>query len=185
MKKERYDIPTDILEMIKTYGKVRSLKPLQVLIPVGSRCNSIFIVKKGGLLKRFYNEKRGLSRTISFHLPNHRPVVTIAESYYQDKPSLYDIKAFEYSEVYELKKEFIDQKIQDDIFLKAFYDQKVINILIYENELKSRLISYSSRELYDYLINEHPAIIKSVPSKYIAEFMCISPEWLSKLKLNK
>lgn len=134
------------------------------------------------MLKRFHQDESNQLRTISFHLPNHRPIITIAESYYYEVPSNYEIKAFEATEVFELKKGLIDQKINEDTALRDFYYSRVLDILIYENELRAKLISYRSTELYAYLFKAHPEIIAQVPSKYIAEFMRISPAWLSKLR---
>jgi hypothetical protein len=51
-----------------------------------------------------------------------------------------------------------------------------------ENDFKLKIISYSSERLYSYLITHCPKVIQQVPSKFIAEFMGISSEWLSKLK---
>jgi hypothetical protein len=44
------------------------------------------------------------------------------------------------------------------------------------------LNAYSNEEIYNYLIDECNSVIKNVPSKYIAEFIGISAEWLSKTK---
>jgi hypothetical protein len=51
-----------------------------------------------------------------------------------------------------------------------------------ENDFKLKIISYSTERLYSYLIEHCPEVIQKVPSKFIAEFMGISSEWLSKLK---
>jgi hypothetical protein len=51
-----------------------------------------------------------------------------------------------------------------------------------ENDFKLKIISYSSERLYNYLITHCTKVIQQVPSKFIAEFMGISSEWLSKLK---
>jgi hypothetical protein len=50
------------------------------------------------------------------------------------------------------------------------------------NDFEMKIIAYSSERLYNYLIQNHPIIIQQVPTKFIAEFMGISSEWLSKLK---
>jgi len=63
-------------------------------------------------------------------------------------------------------------------FIESFHYKKIVEVLIYESELKSRLITYNSAEFYEHLCENYPEIIKQVPSKYIAEFMRISPGWL-------
>jgi hypothetical protein len=61
----------------------------------------------------------------------------------------------------------------------------IYETLAVENNLKNKVISESSENLYKYLIASCPQVIKVVSSKYIAEFMGITPEWLSKLKKLK
>lgn len=171
-----------VMELLHEIGTKQSLKSLEVLIHEGEECDKIYFVLKGGFLRRFYNDKSEIFRTISFHLPNHRPFMTINENYFAQKPSSYEIKAFQASEVLVLQRQLIDEMTVKYPFLETYGQNRIMETLIYENEIKARLISYSSKELYEYLCKEHPAIIKNVPSKYIAEFMSISPEWLSKLR---
>jgi len=168
--KQAQDIPAKVMELMHRYGEKRKLKTLETLVHVGEHCNSIFFVLKGGFLKKFYNEKSEVRRTISFHLPTHRPFITIAESYFHQKPSYYEIKAFRNSEILVFKKSLS--------IIESFHYKKIVDVLIYENELKSRLITYNSADFYEYLCENYSEIIQQVPSKYIAEFMRISPGWL-------
>ena len=176
------ELSPEIVDLLYQYGKKQVFKTHEILLRVGEQCNSVYYVQKGGFLRRFYNEHSDVLRTISFHLPNHRPFMTLNESYFAQKASLYEIRAFQQSEVLLFSRELIDEMSVKHAFLQEFYHRWILGTLIFENEFKSRLISYSSKEFYDYLCQEYPEIIKEVPSKYIAEVMRISPEWLSKLR---
>ena len=174
--------PPQILDLLQQYGTRQEFKAHEVLIQVGEQCSSVFYVIKGGFLRRFYNESSAILRTISFHLPTHRPFVTINESYFAHKASFYEIRSFQPSVILSYSRELIEEMNDRYPFLKEFQNARILDALLFENEFKSRLISYSSKEFYDYLCKEQPEIIKHVPAKYIAEVMRISPEWLSKLK---
>ena len=87
-----------------------------------------------------------------------------------------------YTFVIEFNKKDIDTITSQDIDLFKFYHSLVTRALQEENDFKLKIISYSSERLYSYLITHCPKIIQQVPSKFIAEFMGISSEWLSKLK---
>ena len=173
---------TSILPLILKHGTTRKFKRNEVLVSVGEDCKNVFFIKSGGFLRQFYSDESESLHTISFHLPNHRPFVTINESYFADQPSMYEIRAFKTSEIVELKKGVITEMNQQHPFLKEFHDQRILQALLFENEFKSRLISYSPKAFYQYLCQQYPEVIKNVPSKYIADVMKISPEWLSKLK---
>lgn len=182
MADQSININPKIVELLHQYGVKQTLKAHEVLIPANQECNHIYYVIKGGFLRCFYNDKSDVLRTISFHLPTHRPLMTVNENYFANKPSSYEIRAFQSSEVLSFKKELVNEMSQKNQMIQDFRNDRIMKTLIYENEIKARLISYSSKELYEYLCEEHPEIIKNVPSKYIAEFMSISPEWLSKIR---
>jgi len=92
------------------------------------------------------------------------------------------LRAFANSEVIEFDKKDIDRIIFQDINLFQFYHSLVTQALQEENDFKLKIISYPSERLYSYLITHCPKVVQQVPSKFIAEFMGISSEWLSKLK---
>ncbi|MCG8332703.1 MAG: hypothetical protein MI974_33770, partial [Chitinophagales bacterium] len=57
-----------------------------------------------------------------------------------------------------------------------------IKTLLDKNELRALLISLSSEEMLQYLHEHYPQILQQIPSKYVANFLGITPQWLSKLK---
>ena len=85
----------------------------------------------------------------------------------------------------ELSRDDIEDIVKDDIGLFRFYFNVVCRGFLEENELKSKIITESSENLFRYLTSEYSLLIKSVSSKYIAEFMGITPEWLSKIRKNQ
>jgi len=185
MTDQSINIDPQILELLQQFGIKKSLKAHEVLIQAKEECGHIYYVKKGGFLRRFYNDKSSILRTISFHLPSHRPFMTVNENYFANRPSSYEIRAFQSSEVLAFRRDLVTEMSQEYPMLQEFSNDRIMKTLIYENEIKARLISYSSKELYEYLCEFYPELIKQVPSKYIAEFMIISPEWLSKLRQKK
>jgi hypothetical protein len=92
------------------------------------------------------------------------------------------LRAIAHSELLEFNKADMDAIMLEDIEFFKFYHLIVTQALQEENDFKLKIISYSSERLYSYLIKCCPEVIQKVPSKFIAEFMGISPEWLSKLK---
>jgi hypothetical protein len=84
--------------------------------------------------------------------------------------------------VLKMKKRDLEALLGMDAKLSAFYQSMVIKVLTEENDLKLKIIAYSSDQLYRYFLENFPIVIQRVPAKYIAELMGISPEWLSKLK---
>ena len=181
MKNKSEEISPEIMKALFQYGQRRNIKAHETLAHIGETSNSTNFVLSGGFLLRFYNEDSEVLRTISFHLPTHRPFVTQGDSFFSRKASHYEIKAFQNSDILVFTRGVIEQMTQEP-FIAEFYNKMIIDAFHYENEFKSRLLTYNSKAFYQYLGKEFPEILQTVPSKYIAEFIGISPEWLSKLR---
>ena len=170
---------------IGAHVEVKRFKPNQVLLSPGNTCTHAYFVLKGGFVCRYFNDNLETPKTINFYLNDLHPFMACVDSYFFQQPSACELRAIADSEVVCMSKKQIDRLIERYPTLKSFYENVVIQALVEENELKLKIISHSADQLYQYLIAELPEVIQKVPSKYIAEFMGISAEWLSKVKKKK
>ena len=67
-------------------------------------------------------------------------------------------------------------------FLNAISFSLISFSLIFFNSMEFAFLSKWSSDFLLFLYNQHPVYLQRIPDKYIAEFMGISKEWLSKLK---
>ncbi|MBL7783786.1 MAG: Crp/Fnr family transcriptional regulator [Saprospiraceae bacterium] len=180
-----FQISAAALEKIRAGISVLQVKANTVLVKPGKVCHCVYFVKEGGFVCRYVNEAFEKEKTINFYLPDLHPFMACVDSYFTQTPTQCELRAVEDSVVLSMSKTAIDLLIQEDFSLRNVYDTLVIHALTEENELKLKIIAYTSEQLYDYILENLPSVIQKVPSKYIAEFMGISAEWLSKLKRVK
>lgn len=176
------NILPDKIENIISKGKLLHIKSQSLLIKSNTICDKAYFVLKGGFVCRYINEELEIEKTINFYLEDFHPFMSCVDSYFSETKTQCELRAIANSEVIEFDKKDIDGIIFQDISLFEFYHFLVTQALQEENDFKLKIISYSSERLYSYLITHCPKIIQQVPSKFIAEFMGISSEWLSKLK---
>jgi hypothetical protein len=172
----------DNIENIISKGKVLHIKNHSLLIKHNKICDKAYFVLKGGFVCRYIDEELEIEKTINFYLEDFHPFMSCVDSYFSGTKTQCELRAIAHSEVIEFNKKDIDSIISQDIDLFMFYHSLVTKALQEENNFKLKIIAYSSERLYSYLIAHCPQIIQLVPSKFIAEFMGISSEWLSKLK---
>lgn len=175
-------IPSEKIETILSKGKIRKVKSQTLLIEPKQVCDKAYFILKGGFVCRYMDEELEIEKTINFFLENFHPFMSCVDSFFSDAKTQCELRAIAHSEVIEFSKKDIENAISQDIELFRFYHSLVTRALQEENDFKLKIISYSSERLYQYLITHCPVVIQQVPSKYIAEFMGISSEWLSKLK---
>ena len=179
---ESLHIAPESLQRMREEIKVRTLKSKENLILPGEICKHTYLVVQGGFVCRHVHGETGEAKTINFYLENLHPVMACVDSYFTQVPTQCELKSITQSTVMMMPKATVDALRAVDDHFAAFYHDVVITALVEENEVKTKLIACSSKEKYQFIVDEMPMVIQTVPSKYIAEFCGISPEWLSKLK---
>jgi len=175
-------ISTFNLEKVLGHAKFFKIKSQQTLVNPGTICDKVYFILSGGFVCRYLDEEFESEKTINFYLPDFHPFMSCVDSFFSGTKTKCELRAIAHSEVLVFEKTDIDFLIKEDKEFRDFFNYIVTDALQGENDLKMKIISYTSENLYSYLINECPIVIQKVSSKYIAEFMGISQEWLSKLK---
>ncbi|NRT16501.1 hypothetical protein HNP99_002868 [Flavobacterium sp. 28A] len=178
----QYGLSEDLIQEINLNGKQIEIKKNENLLNVGEYSKYIYIVIKGGFVCQYFDDNESNFRTTSFHIDNYHPFITQPESYFLKEPSDTQIKAFKNSEVIAFHRNTIERLSSKHNAFDKFCNTHIIEALIFINQIKSKLIGLPKDKLYSYLLEKHNPITKNVPSKYIAEFMGVTPQWLSKIK---
>jgi len=176
------NISPDTIENLISKAKLLHVKSQSLLVKPNTICDKAYFVLKGGFVCRYIDEELEIEKTINFYLEEFHPFMSCVDSYFSGTKTQCELKAIANSEVMEFNKKDIDALIGEDIGFFTFYHSLIIRALQEENDFKLKIIAYSSERLYNYIMTQCPEIIQQVPSKFIAEFMGISSEWLSKLK---
>lgn len=170
------------IEKLLTKGKLLQVKSKSLLVQPGTICDKVYFVLKGGFVCRYIDKELEIEKTVNFYLEDFHPFMSCVDSYFSETQTHCELRAIAYSEVLEFDKKDIDAMLLKDTAFFQFYHFMVTRAFQEENDFKLKIISYSSERLYSYLITNCSEVIWQVPSRFVAEFMCISPEWLSKLK---
>lgn len=146
----------------------------------GEVLSKLFIIKKG--LVRGYYKLNG--REITTWISTNEEVFT-SVNFFTESPANEFIEAIETTYV-----EFIEYSALRDMF-DRFHDFRYLNRRLLEmyiefaekRALISRIPNATDRFTY-FAENYHPEIVKRTPKKYLASFLNIRPETLSRLLAN-
>ena len=178
----RYHSNNRLIRYFKEKGKTKVIKPSDCLIHVGEKSNKVFFILDGGFVCQNYDEDTDKFRTINFHLKGFHPIMTVIQSFYSGLVSNCQLKAITKSEVLEVGKGIILTDLEKDGSLKQAYIEETIYALLAINEFHTKLITLKTKSMYKYLLQKCPEIIQHIPAKYVAEFMGVSAEWLSRIR---
>ncbi|BDD09322.1 hypothetical protein FUAX_17540 [Fulvitalea axinellae] len=172
----------DLREIIEKNGKLRIFKSHETVISEGDRVDKMYYIRKGGMILQFVNPYSFVEKTVNFFTPSFHRVATVAESLYLEKPSEYNLKTFTNTEALIISKAKVEKLFVENEDFKNFFTDMGIRSLIEKNTLRNMLLTLSAEEMFRYLMEHFPAVLNEVPSKYVADFLGVSPQWLSKLK---
>lgn len=139
---------------------------------------NIYIVQSG-LLRSFYFHD-GKEVTALFALENG--LIGPGDTILRNRKSKYNIEAMETSKVYILNYLELDKFIKGDAKKERMIRHIVQLIYIESVERLENLIFYSAKERYDHLIAHFPNLNQRVNQGYIASFLGVTQETLSRIR---
>lgn len=159
--------------------KPMKLKRKQMLLKEGEICRySSFVTQ--GCLRGYSVDENGFEHVLNFAPPNW----WIADMYslITQKPGMLNIEALEDTEILTLSK-----ISQEELYVKVPVFERFFRIIT-ENSLVSyqqRILdnlSLTAEERYNNFCKRYPTLITTLPSKQIASYIGVTPEFFSKIK---
>lgn len=165
------------LEDIVNKFKRKVVKKNDYLLKQGSTCKDLIFVQKGCL--RLYFIQDDIEISVWFAFPQSSAIEIY--SFISENPSNYYLQAIEDSEILylpktELKKLYnYHPKMQE--MMRIFWEDVIINLISRFTALQTD----SSEKRYLDLLNK-PDYFKSIPQKYLASFIGVTPTSLSRIR---
>jgi len=171
-------LSSEEFETLMSLAKKITLKRNEYFIQEGAYCNKIAFLTSG--IVRYYHTLEGKEKTRDFVLKNN--FFTAYQSLITGKPSHSSIQALDDCEIwvwfYPKILALYDKYPKFNHLGRLLAEQSFINL----NEDYIRLLKEDALSKYEDLMNHTPEIFQKVPLQYIASFLNISPQHLSRIR---
>lgn len=157
----------------------KQLKKKEYLLQAGDICNNVAYVNNG-CLSRYIIDGHFKEVILNFAMEDYW--VGDLESLIFQKPSIYFIQALENCNLLQLSRENLLTVTEELPKFKKFHDDKIQRNHYYTLKRLSFAKSASPEEKYLALLEEKPEIFERIPLHYIASYLGIEPESLSRLR---
>lgn len=162
--------------------EIKHLKKGEYFIHEGQVCNHIGFLNTG-ILRVFYVEG-DKEFTSFFNFGNRNPLVSAFTSFFTRQPSRESIHALEDSEI-----GLIHYDKLQHLYDKSFELQKLGRLMAEYNYILAMERIYSlqhqsATERYNNLLKIYPQLVNHVPHHYIASYLGITAESLSRIRKN-
>jgi len=109
-------------------------------------------------------------------------IIVALDSFLSEKPSEFYIQAIKKTVVKVIPKsvfyEFVEQSEENKkVFIKMLED-----LILQQMEREKDILTSSPKERYNRVLARSPRLFQEIPNKYIANYLRMSPETLSRLK---
>lgn len=141
----------------------------------------LFIVS--GCVREYFEDANANEINIWFGFENAIAVSTY--SFFSQKPSLTNIQALEDTETILIRHEDLQKLFNQFHEIERLGRLLAEQYLVQIEEIKIILQTLSAKQRYEYLLQNKPEFIKRIPLKYLASFLGIKLETLSRVRGQK
>lgn len=165
-------------EFIAAHFDRKALYKNEIITKQGATENYLSFIESG--IVRFYipNDDDELTFNFSFN----KEFTCAYDSFLTQTPSEYELQALTETIVWQisynnLQKVYAHTKVGN--YLGRLASEK---LFLAKSKRELSLLKYSAKERYLHLFNEQPDILKLIPLKYIASYIGITPQGLSRIR---
>ncbi|MEE1028076.1 MAG: Crp/Fnr family transcriptional regulator [Agathobacter sp.] len=170
------------LENIRLFANIIQCKKYHkgdIILGEGEVCNNLLYIEQG-LLRQYY-VKHG--KDVTEHLSYEgNGVVWCIESYFHQTPTHLLMEALEPSVVWEIPRDLMEDISDKNCDIAYLYRRFFEDSLILSQVKADMLRFESAKERYSRLMQLFPEIVKRAPLTYIASYLQMSLETLSRVR---
>jgi CRP-like cAMP-binding protein len=171
MTHEELDLLESILVPLK-FGKN------EMVLREGETCNNIYWVVKG-LVRQFYYKN---GKELTEYMATENSIVMCIESLFLEQPTHLQIKTIEPTVLIAIPKVELEAVAMKSVNIQILYRKILEESLILSQVHADMLRFESAQDRYQKLIKRQPQLVLRAPLVYIASYLQMTPETLSRVR---
>ena len=171
MTYDELDVLESLLVPIK-YGKGEKI------LQEGEVCRNISYIEKG-LVRQFYFKN---GKEVTEHLGVDHSIFMCIESLFKEEPTRLQVEALEPTLVYALPKAKLEAAAMRNVNIQMLY-RKILEESLIQSQIHADLVRFESAPTrYKRLCDLSPQVVLRAPLTYIANYLQMTPETLSRIR---
>lgn len=161
----------------------KEVKRNGVVLKAGDRCLFIGLVKEGALRTFYVNEcSEEINFLFHFNQGLENIVFTDYESFLLHTPSKLNIQALEKTTVAFINYKDWQDLCSKNVYWQLFSKRMTEKVYLLAKKRVEDLLYYSPETRYVRLLKENPFIFQKIPQRYLASYLGITPQSLSRIR---
>lgn len=172
-------IPHTEIEVIEKYFVSKRIKKGELLLSSGDHQNEIGIINSG-LIRYYYLDPYGNENTKFFASSND--IVMSFQAFILNIPIDFYIEALEDTNLFIIKKSNLKKLLNERIFWRDLYYKELEKAYCLKEKRSHDLLMKNALERYKTFIIDFKDLKNRIKQQYIASYLGIKPETLSRIK---
>ena len=165
----------DVLESILV---PRKYAKNEMILREGEVCRDIFYLDRG-LIRQFYFKK---GKELTEHLGIDHTIFMCIESLFREEPTKLQVQALEPSYVFALPKADLERVALHNVNIQLLY-RKILEESLIISQVHADLVRFeTAQDRYKRLCKMSPQLVLRAPLNFIANYLQMTPETLSRVR---
>ncbi len=160
------------------FWKTRTLKRNELLKSAGTIDTNVYFIESGSVC--LYIEDQEAERMVRFGYQGN--ILVSLDSFLSEKPSEFYIRAIKASVIKVASKKDFYAFINSNTEHLMFWNSVLEDLVLQQIEREKDLLYNSPKIRYHRVLKRSPKLFQEIPNRYIANYLRMSPETLSRLK---
>jgi CRP-like cAMP-binding protein len=150
----------------------------EVILKEGDVCENIYWIVKG-LVRQFYYKN---GKELTEYMATENSIVMCIESLFMEQPTHLQIMAIEPTLLYAMPKTVLETVAMKSVNIQILYRKILEESLILSQVHADMLRFESAQDRYTKLVKRQPQLVLRAPLVYIASYLQMTPETLSRVR---
>lgn len=175
-----YDVPgsDEDWEQFSKHLELRKYKKKDFILKQGETEKCIYLVQQG--IVRLFTEKE--KKEYTFHFSFSNDFITSYDSLINQAASEVSIQAVTNTYIYVIDFEKMKEFVENQKTASQVYQKSLENSMLKTSQRQLSLLINSPKELYLEMLEKEPHLVQQIPLKYLASYMGITPQALSRIR---
>lgn len=175
----------DVIQVLKNKISTENLWSKQITLQ-----RNDYLIRAGAVEKYFYLIEEGTIRVyiseakeelaIRFGYPNS--IITALDSFFTGQPTRFNLQVIKKCKLLAIEKRAFNELMRSTNENQKLYLQLLEAFVIQQMEREIDILTSSPVDRYNRVLKRSPHLFQEIPSKYIASYLRMTPETLSRLK---
>lgn len=152
----------------------------EMILSEGEICENIYYIEHG-LIRQFYFKN---GKQITEHLGEDHTIFMCIESLFREEPTKLQVEPLEPTLVYALPKQRLEQVALHNVNIQILY-RKILEESLIISQIHADLVRFeTAQDRYKRMCKLSPQVILRAPLVYIASYLQMTPETLSRVRAS-